>query len=50
MIDEERDKERDISGEPGTGVREDGRLERECYEVKQDSADGTEKCERFERG
>jgi hypothetical protein len=52
VIDEGKGIKKEILTEKnkGTGVREDGRLKRECYEVKQDSADGTEKCERFERG
>jgi hypothetical protein len=52
LIDEGKGikKERLAEKKKGTGVRENGRFERECYEVKQDSADGTEKCERVERG
>jgi len=52
VIDEGKGIKKEILAEKnkGTGVREDGRLKRECYEVKQDSADGTEKCERVDRG
>ncbi len=52
MIDEGKGikKEMLVEKNKGTGVREDGRFERECHEVKQDSADRTEKCERVERG
>ena len=52
VIDEGKGIKKEILVEKnkGTGVREDVRFERECYEVKQDSADGTEKCERVDRG
>ncbi len=41
MIDEGKGIKKEILVEKnkGTGVREDVRFERECYEVKQDSAD-----------
>ena len=45
MIDEGKGikKEMLVEKNKGTGVREERRFGRECYEVKQDSADGTER-------